>query len=48
MIARGCSTAYLLFHEQLTAIQIVGSLLVFASVILLRFGEERKLQSVTA
>lgn len=40
--------AYLLFHEQLTAIQIVGSLLVFASVILLRFGEERKPEPAVA
>ncbi len=40
--------AYAVFHEQLTAIQVVGSLLVFASVILLRFGEERKMVSVTA
>ncbi len=38
--------AYLLFHEQMTAIQVVGSLLVFASVILLRFGEERKPEAV--
>jgi drug/metabolite transporter (DMT)-like permease len=38
--------AYLIFHEQLTAIQILGSLLVFASVILLRFGDERKVASV--
>ena len=40
--------AYLLFHEQLTVVQIVGSLLVFASVILLRFGEERKVVAVVA
>jgi drug/metabolite transporter (DMT)-like permease len=40
--------AYLLFHEQLTFIQIVGSLLVFASVILLRFGEERNPEAVLA
>ncbi|HEX8991459.1 MAG TPA: DMT family transporter [Anaerolineales bacterium] len=40
--------AYLLFHEQLTAVQIVGSLLVFASVILLRFGEERKPEPAVA
>ena len=40
--------AYLLFHEQLTVIQIIGSLLVFASVILLRFGEERNGASVIA
>ena len=33
--------AYLLLHEQLTVIQLAGSLLVFASVILLRVGEER-------
>ena len=38
--------AYLLFQEQLTAVQIFGSMLVFASVILLRFGEERKIASV--
>jgi drug/metabolite transporter (DMT)-like permease len=31
--------AYLIFHEQLTTIQFTGSLLVFASVILLRLGE---------
>ncbi len=31
--------AYLIFHEQLTFIQLVGSLLVFASIILLRVGE---------
>ena len=31
--------AFLIFHEQLTLIQVVGSLLVFASVILLRLGE---------
>jgi drug/metabolite transporter (DMT)-like permease len=31
--------AYLIFHEQLTFIQMVGSLLVFASIILLRVGE---------
>ena len=40
--------AYLLFQEQLTGIQVIGSLLVFASVILLRLGEERKVVSVTA
>ncbi len=40
--------AYLLFHEQLTAIQIMGSLLVLASVILLRFGEERNVASAIA
>ena len=34
--------AYVLFHEQLTPIQVFGSLLVFASVILLRLGEGRK------
>ena len=33
--------AYFLLNEQLTFIQIVGSLLVFASVILLRLGEGR-------
>ncbi len=38
--------AYLLFQEQMTGIQIIGSLLVFASVILLRFGEEQKVASV--
>jgi drug/metabolite transporter (DMT)-like permease len=31
--------AYLIFREQLTVIQLIGSLLVFASVILLRLGE---------
>jgi drug/metabolite transporter (DMT)-like permease len=31
--------AYLLLHEQLTVIQLVGSLLVLVSVMLLRFGE---------
>lgn len=31
--------AYLVFHEQLTVIQWIGSLLVFASVIILRLGE---------
>jgi drug/metabolite transporter (DMT)-like permease len=31
--------AYLIFHEQLTFIQMVGSLLVFASIIILRVGE---------
>jgi drug/metabolite transporter (DMT)-like permease len=40
--------AYLLFREELTAVQIVGSLLVFASVILLRFGEERRTEVVAA
>ncbi len=40
--------AYLLFHEQLTAVQIFGSLLVFGSVILLRFGEERKPEPAVA
>ncbi len=30
--------AYLLFQEQLTVVQVLGSLLIFASVILLRFG----------
>ncbi len=40
--------AYLLFHEQLTVVQIFGSLLVFASVILLRFGEEPKPEPVVA
>ncbi len=34
--------AYLVFHEQLTVIQMVGSLLVFASVILLRLGDNRQ------
>jgi drug/metabolite transporter (DMT)-like permease len=33
--------AYLFFSEELTAVQVVGSLLVFASVILLRFAEGR-------
>ncbi len=40
--------AYLLFQEQMTDTQVIGSLLLFASVILLRFGEERKPVSVTA
>lgn len=40
--------AYLVFHEAMTGIQVVGSLLVFASVILLRFGEERTIESVAA
>ncbi len=40
--------AYLLFHEQLTIIQVIGSLLVFASVILLRFGEGRKVAPALA
>jgi drug/metabolite transporter (DMT)-like permease len=31
--------AYMIFHEQLTIIQFIGSLLVFASVFLLRLGE---------
>jgi drug/metabolite transporter (DMT)-like permease len=31
--------AYFIFREQLTVIQLIGSLLVFASVILLRLGE---------
>jgi drug/metabolite transporter (DMT)-like permease len=34
--------AYLIFHEQLTFIQLVGSLLVFGSIILLRVGEGRR------
>jgi drug/metabolite transporter (DMT)-like permease len=34
--------AYLIFSEQLTAVQLLGSLLVFASVILLRFGDDPK------
>jgi drug/metabolite transporter (DMT)-like permease len=33
--------AYVLFHEQLTLVQLVGSLLVFASVVLLRAREPR-------
>ncbi len=40
--------AYLLFHEAMTGVQIIGSLLVFASVILLRFGEERVIETVAA
>ncbi len=40
--------AYLLFHEQMTFVQVIGSLLVLASVILLRFGEERTLESLAA
>lgn len=40
--------AYLLFHEEMTVVQIIGSLLVFASVILLRFGEERSETTVIA
>ena len=38
--------AYFLLHEQLTFIQIVGSLFVFASVILLRLGERRGASAV--
>ena len=38
--------AYFLLREQLTFIQIVGSLLVFASVILLRVGEGRNKMDV--
>ena len=34
--------AYLVFHEQLTVIQLIGSLMVFASVILLRLGENHR------
>jgi DME family drug/metabolite transporter len=34
--------AYLLFAERLTAVQVVGSLLVLASVVLLRLGENRR------
>ena len=33
--------AYFLLHEQLTLIQLIGSVLVVASVILLRLGEGR-------
>ena len=40
--------AYLLFQEQLTAIQLIGSLLIFASVIPLRFGEARKELAIAA
>jgi drug/metabolite transporter (DMT)-like permease len=40
--------AYLLFQEQLTAIQLIGSLLIFGSVILLRFGEAHKELAVAA
>ncbi len=40
--------AYLLLREEMTVIQVIGSLLVFASVILLRFGEERKQEAVLA
>ncbi len=40
--------AYLLFKEQMTGTQVLGSLLVLASVVLLRFGEERKVVAVTA
>lgn len=40
--------AYLLFREQMTVVQVVGSLLVFASVILLRFGEEPESEPVVA
>jgi len=39
--------AYFLLNEQLTFIQIVGSLLVFASVILLRLGEGHGAAGVT-
>jgi drug/metabolite transporter (DMT)-like permease len=34
--------AYLVFHEQLTIIQLIGSLIVFASVIILRIGENHR------
>ncbi len=40
--------AFLLFREQMTGTQVLGSLLVLASVVLLRFGEERKVVAVTA
>jgi drug/metabolite transporter (DMT)-like permease len=40
--------AYLLFQEQLTAIQLTGSLLVLASVVLLRLGEGRSNTAVAA
>ena len=40
--------AYFLLHEQLTFIQIIGSLLVFVSVILLRLGEGRSEAAVAA
>ncbi len=40
--------AYLLFGEGLTVIQVVGSLLVFASVVLLRLGGGREPSVVTA
>jgi drug/metabolite transporter (DMT)-like permease len=34
--------AYLLFSEQLTSVQLIGSLIVLASVMLLRLGEGRR------
>ncbi len=40
--------AYLLFHEQLTVVQGIGSVLVFASVILLRLGEGRRVAAALA
>ena len=40
--------AYLIFHEEMNGVQILGSLLVFASVVLLRFSEERTVESVIA
>ena len=40
--------AYLIFHEKMNGVQILGSLLVFASVVLLRFSEERTVESVIA
>ncbi len=40
--------AYLLLHEGMTVVQVIGSLLVFASVILLRFGEDTTIEAVAA
>ena len=40
--------AYLLFAEQLTAVQLVGSLVVLASVVLLRLGDANRARPVAA
>jgi drug/metabolite transporter (DMT)-like permease len=40
--------AYLLFHEEMNGIQVIGSLMVFGSVILLRFGEEPTIEAAAA
>jgi len=40
--------AYLIFTEQLTAVQLIGSLLVLASVVLLRLGEGRRVAALVA